>query len=759
MKKYILNLILGGLSLGTLQAQDFNKYTPMECKGNIPKDYITASADKYKKEIAKIEESDLRKREEKDRKQYALQTNFALDDLLQSGLVLFNDDVTTYLNEVMAKLVEQSASKGTKEKVQVYALRSTSVNAFATDRGNIFVTLGLLAQLENEAQLAYILSHELVHTESGHSLDLFLESKRIDKTSGGSDVLTESVFDQNWVARCAYSKDLETEADKKGLERLLKTKYSTGTLNTVFDVLKYSYLPFDDVAFEKGFFESEYYKFPTEYWLETVKPITGEDEEVDDKASTHPNISARRSIFLETMKGKTDEGRSNYLVSEERFKKVRQISRFELPMLHLHRDEWPDAIYTSYLLLKEFPESVYLKKCVAKALYLQAKGEKNDYDNENLTKHEDVEGESQQLFFLLEKIEEKEIEVLALRYAWALHKQNPDDKELAALVDDLFIEFAGDFDRISHFNDSPPSVATDSVATTPPPADDKGKERSKYDKIREAKSKEVAPSGTEYWRYAFVGQLEDEAFKKGFEKGLKEADRRKERDEYYSSVDGRKALRKEKAKLEKHGHRLGIDKVVVVNPYFAQLDLRKETPMQYIKTEVGQENMRQLIEEVVPKTNLKVTVLDVCNLKEKQSDQFNDIRFLNEWFSEQANHYDMTLTQGTNQERVNAIAEKYGTDYFLWTGTVALREKNRGAANILYGILLYPTLPYFIYKAVKPNYEMLHYAILYDVRTGRRQVLKFEFFDKKNTDDLVKAHLYDTFNQIKMKDKKGGTKK
>jgi beta-barrel assembly-enhancing protease len=745
------------LLAGPLSAQDFNNYKPIGCEGNIPKEYIISSTDKYKREIAVIEQSDLRRREAKDRKQFALETNFVLDDLLQSGMVLFNDEVSVYLNEVLAKLLEQNP-KTNKEKPHVYALRSTSVNAFATDRGTIFVTLGLLAQLENEAQLAYILSHELVHAESGHSLELFLETKHLDKSSRNNDVLDESIFDENWVEKCAYSKELETEADDKGLDRLLKTKYSTASLNTVFDVLKYSYLPFDDEPFEHSFFEAEDYQFPTTYWLEKVKAISGEDENEDDKASTHPNIANRRAALNKTLKGTTDEGRSNYIVSEERFKKVRQITRFELPMLHLHRDEWPDAIYTSYLLLKQYPESNYLQKCIAKALYMQAKGEKNSFNNDNVASHSEIEGESQQIFHFLEKMPSKEMGILALRYAWGLQQKFPQDTELAIIVDDLFLELATDFKGLDEFS----AKAIPTSEPVPAPAVDSidNKDRSKYDKIREQKNKDAAPASQEYWRLAFASHLEDDAFTAAFEKGQAAAKKRKERDEYYESEEGKKWSREEDKRRERFGVSLGIDKIVVVNPYYMHLDIRKDKSMQYVKTEIGQDNMRNLIEAVVKETDLKVTVLDVCNLKEKQTDQFNDIRFLNDWFSEQVNHYDITLAPGYNQETVDAISKKYGTDYFLWTGTISLREKNRYLGyRILAALTLWQASPYFAYKSFKPKYEMMHYAILFDVRTGKRQVLKFDFFKEQDTDALIKSHLYDTFHQIKKIGKEEKTKK
>jgi hypothetical protein len=45
----------------------------------------------------------------------------------------------------------------------------------------------------------------------------------------------------------------------------------------------------------------------------------------------------------------------------------------------------------------------------------------------------------------------------------------------------------------------------------------------------------------------------------------------------------------------------------------------------------------------------------------------------------------------------------------------------------------------------------LQYAILFDVTTGKRQTVKYDYFDHKDSDSVVKSHLYDTFNQITKK--------
>ena len=45
-------------------------------------------------------------------------------------------------------------------------LNSNSPNAMATPGGYVFISVGLLRLLENEAQLAGILGHEIAHVEN-----------------------------------------------------------------------------------------------------------------------------------------------------------------------------------------------------------------------------------------------------------------------------------------------------------------------------------------------------------------------------------------------------------------------------------------------------------------------------------------------------------------------------------------------------------------------------------------------------------------
>jgi hypothetical protein len=221
---------------------------------------------------------------------------------------------------------------------------------------------------------------------------------------------------------------------------------------------------------------------------------------------------------------------------------------------------------------------------------------------------------------------------------------------------------------------------------------------------------------------------------------------------YYESEEGKQDYARYEKNSKKKGLKLGISKIVIVNPFYLKLDARKDNAVQYIATEEGQEHQRQLIQTAAKAAHLQTEILDVTHLKESQIDAFNDIRFLNEYFSEQNKMSGLSLTPGAQQTRIDAIAKKYGTDYFLWTGTVSLREQNIPLGSVFVSLIVPPIFPFAVANYLTPQYNMMHYAVLYDVRTGRNQTIKADFFDDKDSDALMKSQLYDTFLQIRVSD-------
>lgn len=133
-------------------------------------------------------------------------------------------------------------------------LDSPVVNAFALPGGYVYVTRGLLAHADNEAQLAVVLGHEIAHVAARHAS---LQARRsqwgqIGMIAGailGQAVLGERMpnFAQNvlqsggqalQVFMLRYSREAEHEADTLGMDYALTAGYAAGEAARFFDTLR-----------------------------------------------------------------------------------------------------------------------------------------------------------------------------------------------------------------------------------------------------------------------------------------------------------------------------------------------------------------------------------------------------------------------------------------------------------------------------------------------------------------------------------------
>jgi predicted Zn-dependent protease len=112
------------------------------------------------------------------------------------------------------------------------ALENESLNAFALPGGYIFITRGMLAKLQTEAQLASILAHETVHVAARHAsaamssqigMDILL-SAAMPKSAPRGVIQTTSIVRQ--IVGLRYSRKDEREADLAGLDYMVGAGYN-----------------------------------------------------------------------------------------------------------------------------------------------------------------------------------------------------------------------------------------------------------------------------------------------------------------------------------------------------------------------------------------------------------------------------------------------------------------------------------------------------------------------------------------------------
>nr|MDQ3046945.1 M48 family metalloprotease [Bacteroidota bacterium] len=131
-------------------AQLSKDYTPLTSSGALPEEFIKTAKSLSEEELKTIGYGNDRTAKQ----QFIISSNYFLRDLLLSGDVLINDPLGAYVNKVADELLKNDPEL--RKQIHIYVIKSPHVNAHAFDKGFIFVNTGLLAQLENEAQLAYV---------------------------------------------------------------------------------------------------------------------------------------------------------------------------------------------------------------------------------------------------------------------------------------------------------------------------------------------------------------------------------------------------------------------------------------------------------------------------------------------------------------------------------------------------------------------------------------------------------------------------
>lgn len=160
-------------------------------------------------------------------------------DLLGAAPLVKDDTLQRYVNTVGRWVAQQSGRKDLTWHFGV--IESEDINAFAAPGGYVFLTKGLYKRLNNEAELAGVLAHEIAHVSKKHHLDLLKKSALIGTLaqSVSKEVKSGDQAVQNLIGNGAemlargLDKDAEFEADRIGAVFAARAGYDPWGLPTV----------------------------------------------------------------------------------------------------------------------------------------------------------------------------------------------------------------------------------------------------------------------------------------------------------------------------------------------------------------------------------------------------------------------------------------------------------------------------------------------------------------------------------------------
>lgn len=695
----------------TAQTQDLNKnFQPLKSKGPLPAEFVVNVRDVISQDI-----DEMKKRQESDRglkSSFVTASSYQIDRLLRSGNALVNDEVTNYVNEVANGLLKDDQTL--RQKLKIYTLKSSVVNAYSYDKGYVFINIGLLAQLESEAQLAFVLSHEICHYTKQHHINGFVRNTRIDK--GRSNGNTE----EKYIEKCQYSKENESEADLEGFKIFERTNYDLKQAEKGFSVLQYSHLPFELEPIKKEFFEGTDYRLPGEYFLKEFNPIKDNSNE-DDSRMTHPNTFKRRKAIADLIEKRGEEKRVTQMLGQERFEYIRDLCRMEICRLFLKERDYPDAFYSAYLLAQKYPTNEYVLEMISKALYgiaLYQQGEIRYTEESHLSRGiphaAKIESYPQQIYYMMENMSAHEWTVMALNKVYRYHRKYPENTELSVLTDSLFHLL----DRTywsSNFVRKKPITQGDTAAK-------KVAGLTKTDLIASLQETESsAVVDTAYYRHVFLDLFtEDDEFSKKFPAGHRQpmgqrnynsgqrTNSESDRDSYYYIP-----LQSKKV----------IDTLIVLEPFYFRIDQRKRDAVNYMSADTKQESFIRAMEQASSRLKIKLEKLDPGLLGAEDAAKMNDLSVVNDWFEER---FDSELERRIilNTNEIDAVMQKYNTPYVLRSGVV----------NVVYPL------------GIKRTY---FYGFIYDMKKNTMLYRRYEVFRRRDKDDLIRSKTYQMLQDLR----------
>lgn len=672
-------------------AQD---YPPALSSGEIPND-ITRST--LKAIQAKIDTLNLADTNYQNKKDFYSVSVYGNAKYLRSGKIIFNDEYSDYVKSVLDSISKYN--NGIFDGFRVYIVRDASANAMVGDEGCIFVHIGLLARVENEAQLAFILCHEIIHKQHSHSLKGYIKEKDVDKMYEENEDLD---YTDQFFTKAGFSRENETEADVDGMKLFENTPYSMVAVKDVFDVLLYSYLPPEMKPIDFTAFEDKYYQIPDMFIIEKTNPIQANDNYYDS-LSSHPNIKKRREFIHKELKDVDSTGAFN-LVGEDQFLKVQHSARKEMIKIQLESFKYMQAFYNANMLqYHPKADTVFSQKMQFLALYGMCMIS-NDVGKERFiypTRYS--QGDFHQWHEFLYDLNEEELFAFSMRFGYEYVKNYPHTKwdeerlkqllfvfttEQEATLDAYALTIPNDADVIDINYVEPDTTKADTAKKTTSQSKYDAAIQAKRDKInrrkdkKEESEKEVRKRGTikgYSWQESALTTYGQDSLFKAFVKEMKDQIKEEKRKLKEAEIEQAKidaankgktdkeieAEAKEKARLAKAENESKdeedlegfVDTLLVTDAFFS-MNNPKLDPYYLVQENVqGEEYMAGSVTKQAEKADLYIDGLFSTQFDSNEVADFNDRAILKSWFLEMLMS-EVTEFIPSTQETMDSIAIK-----------------------------------------------------------------------------------------------------
>jgi hypothetical protein len=232
MRFFLLISLICILNQTFAQTTNLKNYTPLESNQNAKTNAVLTLNNKYKSILQSLPEQ----YRDKYKEVYKEMQKEKLTEI-EKDAYLFNDEIQKFFDDILAEIKRGNPTLSVTD-LKFFVSKDYAPNAQASLDGTIAFNLSLLANCENESQVAFILCHELAHNQLKHahksvkkSFDALYSKqaqkamKEIAKSEYNSYEKAEAYLKTIVFSNHRHTRDYEEEADSMALRYLLNTRF------------------------------------------------------------------------------------------------------------------------------------------------------------------------------------------------------------------------------------------------------------------------------------------------------------------------------------------------------------------------------------------------------------------------------------------------------------------------------------------------------------------------------------------------------
>lgn len=152
---------------------------------------------------------------------------------------IYDLDIKFPVDSILKRIC--TANSIDKDRIKVHIIESDEINAFALPNNHLVIYTSLLKSVDNESELAGVMSHEIAHLELDHVMKKLVKefglSILISMTANGNAQAIKDAIKN--ISSTAYDRNLEKEADIKAVDYLSNAKVNPeGLANFLYKINK-----------------------------------------------------------------------------------------------------------------------------------------------------------------------------------------------------------------------------------------------------------------------------------------------------------------------------------------------------------------------------------------------------------------------------------------------------------------------------------------------------------------------------------------